>query len=175
MGSLANVTQRTDWHFHDILARFEGHTRNHVKGGAAGSVALAKKLHCHQSMASWPRGQSGQGHTPQTQGYVHGHIFGQGRHFEHKSTQAVPGQAQVKSMEGGALQGRSLQHQHQTHASSVSFEASFISSDAFGGALEIVEMAFVLFSHVCELILRVRSHGSCSSFLCRSRFVVEHF
>ena len=134
-----------------------------MKGGAAGSVALAKKLHCHQSMASWPRGQLGQVHTPQTQGYVQGHIFGQGRRFEHKSTQAVPGQAQVRSMEGGALQGWSLQLQHQTHASSVSFEASFVSSDAFGGALEIVEMEFVLF-HVCELILRVRDQGVAQAF-----------
>ena len=60
----------------------------------------------------------------------------QGRRFEHKSTQgsvrAGSGQANGR---GAALQGRSLQHQHQTHVSSVCFEASFISSDAFGDAI----------------------------------------
>jgi len=42
-------------------------------------------------------------------------------------------------------------------------QASFVSSDAFGGALEIVEMEFVLF-HVCELILRVRDQGVAQAF-----------
>jgi len=42
-------------------------------------------------------------------------------------------------------------------------EAAFISSDAFGDALEIVEMGFVLF-YVCELILRVRDQGGAQAF-----------
>jgi len=53
-------------------------------------------------------------------------------------------------------------------------QASFVSSDAFGGALEIVDMAFVFFQR-----LRIDFAGAeprkCSSFLCRSRLAVEHF